>query len=67
MAWAPVKPNHLDYANVQILLIGEDTDGSVPKHMDITKKDEKNEKVPPKEVLEELEEGDEYRVEHDMG
>lgn len=60
LAWSEVKPKHLDYANTQILLIGEHTD----KAVEATKKDQKHDKDSPKEELEKLEHEDELRVEH---
>jgi uroporphyrinogen-III synthase len=55
-----VKPKYLDYANCQILLIGEHTD----KAVEATTKDKKHEKETPKQELEQLEHEDELRVEH---
>ncbi|KAJ4303779.1 hypothetical protein N0V90_002680 [Kalmusia sp. IMI 367209] len=60
LAWSEVKPKYLDYANTQILLIGENTENAVQA----TKKDQKHDKVSPKEELEQLEHEDELRVEH---
>ncbi|KAJ4347004.1 uncharacterized protein N0V89_010938 [Didymosphaeria variabile] len=60
LAWSEVKPKYLDYANTQILLIGEHTD----KAVEATKKDQKHDKNTPKEELEKLEHEDELRVEH---
>ncbi|KAF1949300.1 tetrapyrrole biosynthesis, uroporphyrinogen III synthase [Byssothecium circinans] len=60
LAWAKVKPEYLDYANVQVLLIGEKLDsGTEP-----TTKDRKHRKEEPKEELEQLEQENELRVEH---
>lgn len=58
-----MKPNYLDYANTQILLIGEDVD----KAMEPTTKDKKHGKEAPKEELDELEHEDELRVQHLQG
>jgi uroporphyrinogen-III synthase len=55
-----VKPNYLDYANCQILLIGE----KINKALDPTTKDQKHDKEEPIEELEQLEHEDELRVEH---
>ncbi|KAF2659484.1 tetrapyrrole biosynthesis, uroporphyrinogen III synthase [Lophiostoma macrostomum CBS 122681] len=60
LAWAEVKPKYLDYANCQILLIGEHTD----KAVEPTTKDKKHDKETPKQELEQLEHEDELRVEH---
>lgn len=60
LAWSEVKPNYLDYANAQILLIGENTD----KGVEATTKDQKHDKEAPKEELDRLEHEDELRVEH---
>lgn len=59
LAWSEVKPNYLDYPNTQILLIGEHTD----KAVEAIRKDQKYDKEPPKEELEQLEHEDELRVE----
>ncbi|KAF2457580.1 hypothetical protein BDY21DRAFT_344253 [Lineolata rhizophorae] len=64
LAWIPVKPHHLDYANVQTLLIGEGTEGDVGKALDQTKKDAKQDKEAPGEEMEALEYEDEQRVQH---
>ena len=63
LAWSEVKPKYLDYANTQILLIGEPTD----KAVEATTKDKKHDKDTPKEELERLEHEDELRVEHLRG
>ncbi|KAF1979942.1 tetrapyrrole biosynthesis, uroporphyrinogen III synthase [Bimuria novae-zelandiae CBS 107.79] len=60
LAWSEVKPKYLDYANVQILLIGENTE----KAVEATTKDQKHDKDSPKEELEKFEHEDELRVEH---
>ncbi|KAF2012369.1 tetrapyrrole biosynthesis, uroporphyrinogen III synthase [Aaosphaeria arxii CBS 175.79] len=60
LAWAQVKPNYLDYENCQILLIGENTE----KATEPTTKDAKQEKITPKEEIDQLEHEDELRVEH---
>ncbi|KAK8242402.1 tetrapyrrole biosynthesis, uroporphyrinogen III synthase [Phyllosticta capitalensis] len=66
LAWIPVQPRFLNYANAQILLIGEGTDGDdVGKALDPKPKDEKNgDKKTPAEELEKLEHEDELRVQH---
>jgi hypothetical protein len=59
--WMPAQPKHLDYANAQVLLIGEDFDSS--KNLEPAAKDEKKDnKETPQEELEKLEEEDEHRV-----
>lgn len=64
--WMPVHPKHLDYANAQMLLIGENfetSDNLAPKP-----KDENDEsKETPGEELEKLGEEDEHRVEQFKG
>ncbi|KAK7532970.1 tetrapyrrole biosynthesis, uroporphyrinogen III synthase [Phyllosticta citribraziliensis] len=67
LAWVPVQPKFLDYANAQILLIGEGNaaDDHVGKALDPTRKDQKNgDKETPAEELEKLEHEDELRVQH---
>jgi hypothetical protein len=65
-AWMPVHPKHLNYANAQMLLIGEDFDSS--SNLDAAPKDEKDDaKETPQEELEKLEHEDELRVEHLKG
>ncbi|KAK4555988.1 hypothetical protein LTR86_006684 [Recurvomyces mirabilis] len=62
LGWLPTKPEHLNYANAQFLLIGEDFTGEG------TQKDEKDDnKETPAEELEKLEHEDELRVEHLKG
>jgi hypothetical protein len=59
--WMPAQPKHLDYANAQVLLIGEDFESS--NNLEPAAKDEKDEKKEtPQEELEKLEEEDEHRV-----
>ncbi|KAK7565533.1 tetrapyrrole biosynthesis, uroporphyrinogen III synthase [Phyllosticta citricarpa] len=67
LAWIPVQPKFLEYANAQILLIGEGNteDDDVGKALDPTRKDQKNgDKETPAEELEKLEHEDELRVQH---
>lgn len=62
----PVKPEHLDYANAQILMIGEDLEES--HALDAAPKDEKSsEKETPREELEKMHKEDHERVEHLKG
>ncbi|KAK3691926.1 hypothetical protein LTR37_018357 [Vermiconidia calcicola] len=64
--WGPVQPKYLDYANAQMLLIGENFDSSA--NLEPTAKDEKDDaKKTPQEELEQLEEEDESRIEHLKG
>ncbi|KAK5115774.1 hypothetical protein LTR62_000863 [Meristemomyces frigidus] len=59
LGWLPTKPEHLNYANAQFLLIGEDF------NVEGTAKDEKDDnKETPAEELEKLEHEDEIRVQH---
>lgn len=60
LAWAGVEPKYLDYANCQVLLIGENTE----KALGHTTKDQKQNKNDPREEFEQLEHEDELRVEH---
>ncbi|KAF2753727.1 hypothetical protein EJ05DRAFT_170042 [Pseudovirgaria hyperparasitica] len=63
LAWAPVKMKYLDYANVQILLIGEGGEDGLGGAVEATEKDQKDEeKETPREELEKLEHEDELRV-----
>jgi len=64
--WMPAKPKYLDYANAQMLLIGEDFEKS--GNLEPTPKDQKDDsKETPQEELEKLEHEDELRVEHISG
>jgi len=64
--WMPAEPQFLDYANAQVLLIGEDFDSS--SNLDPAEKDQnKNEIETPLEELEKLEGEDERRVQHLKG
>lgn len=64
--WMPAHPKHINYANAQILLIGENFEDS--NNLEAAPKDEKNEsKETPGEELEKLENEDELRVEHLKG
>ena len=62
----PLQPKILDYANAQILLIGNAEDGlekaTVPQS-----EDEKHDKAAPIEEIEKLEHEDELRIEHLKG
>ncbi|KAK0317556.1 hypothetical protein LTR82_011325 [Friedmanniomyces endolithicus] len=62
LGWLPARPEHLNYVNAQVLLIGEDFNGEG------TNKDEKDEsKETPVEELEKLEHEDELRIQHLKG
>ncbi|CAI6334635.1 unnamed protein product [Periconia digitata] len=63
LAWVKVQPEYLDYANAQILLIGENLQSA----FEPSKKDEKHGKEGPQVELERLENEDELRVEHLSG
>jgi 6-phosphofructokinase len=54
----PTEPDHLDFPNAQILLIGESS--GVDKAVEPQEKDKKE----PEDVLEELEEEDLERMKH---
>ena len=62
LRWMPLQPKHLDYANSQILLIGEGID-TLGKATNQQPGDEKEEKDTPLEEMEKLEDEDERRVE----
>ncbi|PSK56711.1 hypothetical protein B9Z65_6335 [Elsinoe australis] len=64
--WMPVEPKHLDYANAQMLLIGESLESG--SALEATKKDENDDKKEtPGEELEKLEHEDEIRIKHLKG
>lgn len=64
--WMPAEPKHLDYANAQILMIGEDFERS--DNLQPNPKDEKDDaKEVPEEELKKLEGEDEQRFEHMKG
>ena len=64
--WMPAQPKHIDYANAQMLLIGENFDSS--NNLEPTAKDAKDDsKETPQEELEKLEGEDEHRVENLKG
>jgi uroporphyrinogen-III synthase len=65
LAWTEVKPNYLDYANAQILLIGHSNNSELGKAVEPTSKNQKNDdKETPLEEIEKLEHEDELRVQH---
>lgn len=59
--WMPSEPAHLDYANAQILLIGESS--GIDEAVEPQEKDKKK----PEEILEHLEEEDLERMKHLAG
>jgi hypothetical protein len=64
--WMPAEPKHLNYANAQILMIGEDFESS--DNLEAKPKDEKDEsKEVPEEELKKLEGEEEERIEHMKG
>lgn len=64
--WMPAEPKHIDYANAQILMIGEDFENST--NLEANPKDEKDDaKELPEEELKKLESEDEQRVQHLKG
>ncbi|OLN81292.1 hypothetical protein CCHL11_10008 [Colletotrichum chlorophyti] len=65
LRWSPSKPEHLDYANAQILLIGESS--GIEKAVEPRKSDVKEGKEEPKKVLEEIEDEDTKRMQHLAG
>lgn len=60
LRWIPSRPNHLNYDNAQILLIGESS--GIKKALTPQEEDEKANKEEPLEVMEELEEEDLKRM-----
>ncbi|KAL7924770.1 hypothetical protein ACQKWADRAFT_257280 [Trichoderma austrokoningii] len=65
LRWIPSRPNHFDYDNSQILLIGESS--GIEKALIPQKEDEKANKEEPLEAMEELEEEDLKRMKHMPG
>jgi hypothetical protein len=63
LRWMPLKPEILNYANAQVLLIGED----VNKALEGLPRDERDGKEEPKEEMDKLEGEDEVRVKHLKG
>lgn len=63
--WLPTKPQHLDYANACVLLIGESSalDALAAKPQDA----EDDNKETPAEEIKKLEHEDEIRIEHMKG
>ncbi|CCF42848.1 hypothetical protein CH063_12724 [Colletotrichum higginsianum] len=65
LRWMPTKPEHLDYANAQVLLIGESS--GIEKAVEPKKKDVKQGNDDPETVLQEIEDEDIKRMEHLSG
>ncbi|KAH8174962.1 BTB domain transcription factor [Sarocladium implicatum] len=61
LRWMPSKPEHLDYPNAQVLLIGESS--GIDKAVEPQEKDSQK----PEELLEKLEEEDLERMKHLAG
>lgn len=59
--WLPTRPDHLEYANAQILLIGESSG------LDAVNGEKDGKKETPQEEIEKLEHEDELRIEHMQG
>ncbi|KAF4548930.1 Hypothetical protein D9617_24g016430 [Elsinoe fawcettii] len=65
-SWMPLHPKHLDYANAQMLMIGEDFESG--HALEQAKKDENDgKKESPEEALEKLENEDQIRINHLKG
>jgi hypothetical protein len=62
LRWLPAKPQHLEYANVQVLVIGEGDEGELGQSVAEAGKEEQG-KETVKEELEQLEGEDHERVE----
>ncbi|KAI8193112.1 hypothetical protein KHU50_012723 [Colletotrichum sp. SAR 10_65] len=62
LRWMPTKPEHLDYANAQILLIGESS--GIKKATEPRKKDVKEGNEEPEKILEQIEDEDTKRMEN---
>ena len=62
LRWMPSKPEHLNYPNSQILLVGESS--GIDKAVEPQEKDQKGHKEKPREVLENLEHEDLKRMQH---
>ncbi|KAL7787441.1 hypothetical protein V8C37DRAFT_390312 [Trichoderma ceciliae] len=60
LRWIPSRPNHLDYDNAQVLLIGESS--GIKKALVLHEEDEKAHKEEPLEVMEDMEEEDLKRM-----
>ncbi|KAK1996094.1 hypothetical protein LX36DRAFT_130878 [Colletotrichum falcatum] len=65
LRWMPTKPEHLDFVNSQILMIGESS--GIEKAVEPKQKDVKAGKDKPEDVLQEIEDEDTKRMEHLSG
>ncbi|KAM0466129.1 hypothetical protein ACHAPV_001082 [Trichoderma viride] len=65
LRWIPSRPNHFDYDNSQILLIGQSS--GIEKALTPQEEDQKANKEEPLEAMEELEEEDLKRMKHMPG
>ena len=65
LRWMPTQPKHLDYANTNILLIGESS--GLDKATEVQPEDENKDNDTPLEEMEKLEGEDEIRVRHLKG
>ena len=65
LRWMPAQPRHLDYANAQLLIIGESS--GIEKATEQLPRDEKNDKDTPLEEMDKLEHEDQIRVKHLKG
>jgi len=65
LRWMPSKPEHLDYVNSQVLMIGESS--GIDKAVEPKQKDVKAGKDKPGDVLQEIEDEDTKRMEHLSG
>ncbi|KAK2041932.1 hypothetical protein LZ31DRAFT_376362 [Colletotrichum somersetense] len=65
LRWMPTKPEHLDYVNSQVLMIGESS--GIEKAVEPKEKDVKAGKDKPEDVLQEIEDEDTKRMEHLSG
>lgn len=62
LRWLPSKPEHLDYANTQVLLVGESS--GIGKATEPQSGDKGTGVKEPLEVIEELEDEDTERMKH---
>ncbi len=62
LRWLPTRPEHLNYANAQFILIGESS--GLEKAVEPQEEDQKDGKEEPQEVLDHLEEEDLKRMRH---
>lgn len=60
LRWLPTQPNHLDYVNAQILMVGESS--GIEKALETQKEDRQKGVEEPAEEMEKLEEEDLERM-----